>query len=144
MSNSPNVPEGYEPSPVGSRDRTSRSLFAGVPIIIVLVIGAVLVVLLILNTRFMASVNECRAIQYPGATVIDEQQPYFLQPFGQLSQTLHTPDAPDVVTAWYTNYFVSAQREAIVSGDFTQNTPSPNWMVGTAEGGGSEILLVCP
>lgn len=144
MPDSRNVPEGYEPSPVGSHDRTNRSVFAGVPVIILLVTVAVLALLLFLNTRFMASVNECRAIQYPGATVISEQQPYFLQPFGQLSQMLHSPDEPGVVQSWYANYFVSAQREAVVSGDFTQDTPSPNWSVGTAEGGGSEILLVCP
>lgn len=144
MSNQSNVPDDYEPSRVGSHDRTNRSLFAGVPIILVLVIGSVLVVLLILNNRFMASINECRAIQYPGATMVSEEQPYFLQPFGQLAQELHSADAPDVVSQWYTSYFATSMRAAIEEGDFTDVGPSPNWSVTAAENGGSRILLVCP
>ena len=138
----PKAPKDPEPPPVGGRDRQFRGLFAGIPFIILLVAGAVFLLLLFLNTRFVASVAECRAY-YPGAEIVNEQPPYFLQPFGELASELYSPDAPEVVTNWYNRTYGAAMRAAVEEGDFS-NVSQINWSVTLAEGGGSDILVLCP
>ncbi|HYO89707.1 MAG TPA: hypothetical protein VER79_13745 [Candidatus Limnocylindrales bacterium] len=137
----PKPPKDPEPPPVGSHDRRFRGLFAGIPVILVLVAGSVFLMLLFLNSRFVASVNDCRDY-YPGAQVISEEQPYFLQPFGELASNLYSPDAPEVVTEWFNRSYGSAMRSAIEAGDFTDVAPI-NWSVTPAEDGGSHILVLC-
>ena len=137
------APKNPEPPPVSGRDPKPRGLFAGVPVVLVLVTGLILLTLLVLNNRFMTAVNACRAAQYPGATVINEDQPYFLQPFGSLATELHSPDAPDVVTSWYNQTYAAQMRAAIESGEL-QETGFINWQVTPADDGGSRIFLLCP
>lgn len=131
-----------EPPPVGSHDRRFRGLFAGVPQIAVLVLIAVTLLLIFLNSRFTAAVAACR-IYYPGATVVAEDQPYFLQPFGSLYSELMTPDDPETVTEWYNANYGATMRAAVEEGDFSSITHL-TWEVTPADGGGSRIVLVCP
>ncbi len=133
-----------EPPPVGNRDRQWRGLFAGVPLIFGLVIITVLALLLFLHSRFMGHVGDCRAgySTYPNVQVIDEQQPYFLQPFGTLRADLYSSDSPDAVEAWLNRARAEMMREAMESGDFS-SVPSQSWRV-TAANGGSEIVVYCP
>ena len=135
-------PADVEPPPVGSHDRRFRGLFAGVPLIIGLVVLSVFVLLIVLNARFMQNVTECRQY-YPGATVVAEQQPYFLQPFGQLTSDLTSPDRPDLVTSWYNQQYGEIMRSAVEEGDFSQVTPI-TWSVYPGENGGSRIFMLCP
>jgi hypothetical protein len=131
-----------DPPPVGSHDRRFRGLFAGVPLVIGLVIVSILVLLVVLNARFMQNVAECR-VYYPNATLVAEQQPYFLQPFGQLTSDLTSPDRPDTVTSWYNQHYGEIMRSAVEEGDFSQVTPI-TWSVSPGEDGGSRIFMLCP
>ena len=131
-----------DPPPVGSHDRQFRSIFAGVPMIIGLVIVALFVLLIILHSRFTQNVATCR-VYYPNATVLAEDQPYFLQPFGQLTSLLHSPDAPTEVTTWYNQHYAAAIRTAMAEDAMTTVTPI-TWEISPADDGGSQIFLVCP
>jgi hypothetical protein len=135
-------PPNPDPPPVGSHDRRFRGLFAGVPLIIGLVTVSVIVLLIFLNARWMGEVRACRHY-YPNATVVAEQQPYFLQPFGQLTTDLTSPDTPDVVEGWYNREYGAAMRAAQESGDLTQITPV-TWSVYPGDDGGSRIFMLCP
>ncbi|MFN8377868.1 MAG: hypothetical protein U0452_04280 [Anaerolineae bacterium] len=135
-------PKDQDPPPVGGRDRQFRGIFAGVPLIIGLVTVALFVLLVILNARFVQNVATCR-LYYPDSTVLTEDQPYFLQPFGQLTSLLHSPDAPDVVTTWYNQHYAATVRAAMAEDTLTAITPI-TWQVTPADDGGSEIFLVCP
>jgi hypothetical protein len=138
-----------EPEPdlplVGSRDRQFRGLFAGVPLIIVLVVVTIFALLVFLNSRFMARVAECRTgyNSYPNMQVIDEQEPYFLQPFGRLMTELYSPDPPEEVEAWLNRARAAIMREAVASGDFS-DIPGQWWSIEPAANGGSQIVLYCP
>lgn len=131
--------------PVGSRDRQFRGLFAGVPLIVALVGITIFALLLFLNSRFMARVMECRAgyNSYPNIQVIDEQEPYFLQPFGRLRTELHSADPPSEVEAWLNRARAAIMREAVASGDF-RDVPEQWWNIEPAANGGSNIVLYCP
>lgn len=135
-------PSEVEPPPPGSRDRQFRGLFAGVPFIILLVVIALFSLLVVLNARFRQNVAACR-VYYPNATVVDEQQPYFLQPFGQLTSDLTSPDAPDVVSTWYNQRYAAAVRSAMAEGDVSGVAPI-TWEVSPGEDGGSRVFMLCP
>jgi hypothetical protein len=134
-----------EPPPVGSRDRQFRGLFAGVPLIILLVTISVFALLMVLHSRFMGRVGECRAVyhSHPEMEVIAEQQPYFLQPYGSLTAELYSPDPPEQVREWISRSYAAIMREAVTSGNFS-NIPEQSWTIVEAEGGGSRITLTCP
>ena len=135
-------PPNPDPPPVGSHDRQFRGLFAGVPLIIGLVTVSIIVLLIVLNARFIANVSDCRHY-YPNATIVAEQQPYFLQPFGQLSTDLTSPDSPDMVTSWYNQQYGEIMRSAVEEGDFSQVAPV-TWSVYPGDDGGSRIFMLCP
>ena len=134
-----------EPPPVGNRDRQFRGLFAGVPLIIGLVIISVLGLLLVFHTRFMAQVNECRITSMASADLqlIAEEAPYFLQPMGSLTMKFSSDDSPEAVDNALRRIVALAQREGVLTGDF-RNVPTMTWEVEAAEGGGSHIILHCP
>ena len=131
--------------PVGNRDRRFRGLFAGTPLITALVIVSVFALLIFLHSQFMARVGQCREVYHtnPDMQVIDEQQSYFLQPFGSLRTELYSPDAPGQVREWLSRSYVAEMREAVTSGNFT-NMPEQSWTVIAVEDGGSRITLTCP
>jgi len=135
-------PPNPDPPPVGSHDRKFRGIFAGVPLVIGLVIVAVFLLLIFLHGRFMENVAACR-LYYPNANVVAEDQPYFLQPFGQLTSLLQSPDAPDVVTTWYNQHYAAAMRSAMAEDNLAAVTPI-TWEITPADGGGSQIFLLCP
>lgn len=135
-------PADVEPPPVGSHDRRFRGLFAGVPLIILLVAVSIIVLLIFLNARFLSAVNACRHY-YPNATIVAEQQPYFLQPFGHLTTDLTSNDGPDRVTSWYNQQYGAVMRSAVEQGDFSQVTPV-TWSVSPGNDGGSQIFMLCP
>lgn len=139
-------PEGDpEPPPVGSRDRQFRGIFAGVPLIIGLVTITTIALLVFLNARFIARLNECRNayVTYPRMEIVSEQEPYFLQPNGILLTELYSPDDPAVVRDWFGRAYGALMRQAVISGDF-RDMPQQTWSVEAAEGGGSTIMLTCP
>ena len=135
-------PKDPTPPPAGSHDRKFRSIFAGIPMIFGLVLLGVFVLLIILHGRFTGNVATCR-LYYPNANVLHEDQPYFLQPFGQLTSLLHSPDAPDVVTTWYNQHYAAAVRAAMAENNLISVTPI-TWEVTPADDGGSQIFLICP
>lgn len=137
--------DDLEPQLVGSRDRQFRGLFAGVPLIIVLVVATILALLLFLHSRFMVRVDECRAVyhQHPDMQVISEEQPYFLQPYGSLTTELYSPNPPSQVREWVSRSYAAIMREAMRSGNFS-NVPQQTFTVTEAEDGGSRVTLNCP
>jgi hypothetical protein len=129
----------------GSRDRQFRGLFSGVLLIFALVSVTLLGLLLFLHSGFIARVAECREgyNSYPDMQIIEEQAPYFLQPFGAVMTELYSPDPPEQVQEWLNRARAALQREAVVSGDF-RNLPSQMLVVEAAENGGSRVMLSCP
>jgi hypothetical protein len=138
------VEEPATPS-VGSWDHQFRGLFSGVLGIVGLVIVTLLVLLLFLHSRFMGQVAECRQAYLgdPNMRIIKEEPPYFLQPFGSLTTELHSTESAEQVQDRLNRARAALQREAVVSGDFS-NLPEQTWTVLEAEDGGSRIMLTCP
>lgn len=134
-----------EPPPVGNRDRQFRGLFAGVPLIIGLVVITLGALLLFLHSQFMGRVAQCREAYNANPTiqVVAEQQPYFLQPFGTLTTELYSPELPESARDRLNRARAALQREAVITGDFS-NLPEQSWTVVEAEDGGSRITLICP
>jgi hypothetical protein len=134
-----------EPPPAGNRDRQFRGLFAGVPLIIGLVVITLGALLLFLHSQFMGRVAQCRESYNanPIMQVVAEQQPYFLQPFGTLTTELFSPDTPEQVQEWFNRARAALMREAMARGDF-RSLPEQTWTVEAAEGGGSRVTLTCP
>ena len=64
-------PKDPTPPPVGSHDRKFRSIFAGIPMIVGLVLVGMFVLLIILHGRFTQNVAACR-LYYPNANVVAE------------------------------------------------------------------------
>jgi hypothetical protein len=134
-----------EPPPVGNRDRQFRGLFAGVPLIVGLVVITLGVLLLFMHSQFMGRVAQCRESYNtdPDMQIVSEQPPYFLQPFGSLTTELHSTESAEQVQDRLNRARAALQREAVVSGDF-RNLPEQSWIVFEAEDGGSRITLTCP
>lgn len=139
--------EVFEPATqsVGSWDHQFRGLFSGVLGIVGLVIVTLFLLLLFLHSRFMGQVAECRKayLDDPNMQIIEEQQPYFLQPFGSLTTKLHSTESVAQVENRLNRARAALQREAVITGDF-RNLPNQTWTVVEAEDGGSEITLTCP
>jgi hypothetical protein len=75
--------------------------------------------------------------------IIEEQSPYFLQPFGSLRTELYSPDPSEQVREWLNRARAALEREAVVSGDF-RNLPSQTVIVEATDDGGSRVVMTCP
>lgn len=130
----------------GGRDRRFRGLLAGVPAIILLVSVAVLLLLVVLHNRFIQRVDECRQIYRsdPTITILQEEAPYFLQPFGALTSHLSSTDEPSVVLSRFRSMYAASMRDHVESGDL-RGRPLGDLTIDAAPagGGGSEIWIVC-
>jgi hypothetical protein len=140
----------FVPEPLidaGGHDRRFRGLFAGVPVIVLLVSVAVLLLLLVLHDRFMQRVDECRQIYRsdPTVAILEEEAPYFLQPFGGLTSYLSSVDEPSVVLSRFRGLHAAAMRDHVERGDF-RGRPLGDLTIDVAPAarGGSEIWIVCP
>lgn len=125
--------------------RSGRSVFAGLPVIILLVIVSVFALAIVLHLRFMSQVNDCRAnaALYPDLQLVSEQPPDFLQLYGALRSNFYAPVPPDEAEDTIRRVQTQIRRAAVVSGDFNE-LPTGTFVVDPAEGGGSTILMLYP
>jgi hypothetical protein len=80
---------------------------------------------------------------YPGAEIVSRQHNFVSEwGVGNTVMTLYTPDAPEVVQAWYARESGGYLRQAIQSGDWGYRMAQGDWAVAPdARGTGSQVIL---
>jgi hypothetical protein len=103
--------------------RNSRSLFAGLGVIVVLVIALVGAVAAVLNLRCQAYFR-ANLLIYPDAEMVSEESAFL----GRQQVIFYTPAALNVVETWYTSEQARQMRAMVSSGDF-QTVPAESWNI---------------
>ncbi|MBW4438267.1 MAG: hypothetical protein KME04_14090 [Pleurocapsa minor GSE-CHR-MK-17-07R] len=136
---------GFEEDGFGRPPRPSRSVLAGLPLIIGAVVVTGLGLVIFLSGQFGTRLAECRAIaaSVPGLTLVSEESMGFLQLNGVLESVYTSADAPAAVEAAFIGANGAVMRQAVESGDFT-NTARAAPIITANEGGGSTVRLSCP
>jgi|GEM_PF-4434187 hypothetical protein len=131
--------------PPGTRQRHPRSIFAGVPLITVLVLIAVLGTAVFLNNRFVAALEDCRALMrlYPNMQIVSEQEPGFLQVSGLLRGVYQTDEPASAVENELNRQYARALRENLAS-EGASDRLSRSWSIESLEDGGSLVTQWCP
>lgn len=120
--------------------KDNRSVFGGVAVITLLVIITVIGFAAFLNNRCQRAFWDDQII-YPGAEKVEEEAAFL----GVQRVVYRSPDAPEVVEAWYTEEIrvqrSSQMREAVESGDFRNVETFLNWQIEPDTQGGSILTL---
>jgi hypothetical protein len=136
---------GFSEEGYGRLERQSRPIWAGVPVIVGLVLVTGIALVIFLSGQFAARVESCRQIArgIPGLTLVSEQPMGFLQVNGVLESVYTSPDGPETVQQAFNTASAAIMRQAVESGDF-RNTVGTTTSVTANDAGGSTVTVVCP
>lgn len=115
--------------------KDNRSVFGGVVVITLLVIITVIAFAAFLNNRCQRAFWDNQII-YPGAEKLEEEAAFL----GIQRVVYRSPDAPNVVEAWYAGEDAAQMRAAVLSGDFSDRSRL-SWVVEPDAQGGSILTL---
>jgi hypothetical protein len=136
---------GFSEEGYGRLERQSRPVWAGVPVIVALVVVTGIALVIFLSGQFAARVESCRQIArgIPGLTLVSEQPMGFLQVNGTLESMYASADDPETVRQAFNAASAASMRQAVESGDF-RNTISTTTSITANDAGGSMVTVLCP
>lgn len=121
--------------------RPQRSVFSGLPIIILAVFISTGGFAVFLNTRCQAQFNDAWTVVYPNSELITKEMAFL----GLQRAVYRTDDAPGEVESWYTRTYL-ALRETVQETGVPEDALEIAWKVIPADDSGSQINLsrMCP
>lgn len=123
----------------GVRPRKSRSVFAGVLPITIMVIFTVGTVAVLLNNRCQDLFRR-DILVYPNADLQSEEWTFL----ARQEMVYFTTDEPEVVADWYRLARARAMRQAVITHNF-EFVPPENWIIESVETGTTiTFVTVCP